>query len=520
MSGSVPVLATIKSEWGAIEESPVIGKDVLELLSSSMYVNPLAIYREYIQNSVDAIEEATGLGLLSGPNESRIEIQLDSDSRVVRIRDNGTGVPKEIFTRTLIALGASRKRGLKARGFRGVGRLAGLGYCRELIFRSRAEGEVQINEMRWDCQRLKKILRDAQFTSEISDLIKNVVRTRRFVDSNYPVRFFEVELIGIVRHGSDALLSNSVIADYLAQVAPVPFSPAFKFGKHIESSITAKVRCGNVRIYIDGSPEPIYRPHRNSFDVRKGLTDRFEDPEFFDIMADDGRLAATGWVLHHSYRGAIDRAASIKGLRLRSGNMQVGEANLLDAQFAEPRFNSWVVGEIHVLDERILPNGRRDDFEQSVHLNDLLGQLEIRTQELSRRCRSSSVKRNLVRQFDFSCDRISSALAIMRQGAIDRDQHSRNFDGAVEQLDKLEWIAGHPAFDEAEQQLMNIKINRLRRRITQMEHATATHRRLSNLTRKERELCQHLFTLIYQCSANSASAKSLVDKLLRRLNRD
>ena len=32
-----------------------VGKDILELLSSSMYVNPLAIYREYVQNAVDAI---------------------------------------------------------------------------------------------------------------------------------------------------------------------------------------------------------------------------------------------------------------------------------------------------------------------------------------------------------------------------------------------------------------------------------------------------------------------------------
>lgn len=36
----------------------VIGKDVLELVSSAMYVDPLTIYREYVQNAADSIDEA------------------------------------------------------------------------------------------------------------------------------------------------------------------------------------------------------------------------------------------------------------------------------------------------------------------------------------------------------------------------------------------------------------------------------------------------------------------------------
>src|SRR3546814_19617948 len=34
----------------------VIGKDILELLSSAMYTDPLTIYREYVQNPADANE--------------------------------------------------------------------------------------------------------------------------------------------------------------------------------------------------------------------------------------------------------------------------------------------------------------------------------------------------------------------------------------------------------------------------------------------------------------------------------
>ena len=61
----------------------------------------------------------------------------------MKITDNGTGIPHAEFAERLTAFGASKKRGTGARGFRGVGRLAGIGYCQELVFRSRVAGRDQ-----------------------------------------------------------------------------------------------------------------------------------------------------------------------------------------------------------------------------------------------------------------------------------------------------------------------------------------------------------------------------------------
>lgn len=118
----------------AIDHDVVIGKDILELLSSSMYIDPMTIYREYIQNSADAIDHS------KSDARGQVSIHVDPTFRSIRIRDNGVGIASKDFVRRLTAFGASKKRGTSARGFRGVGRLAGLGYCRELIFRSRAKG--------------------------------------------------------------------------------------------------------------------------------------------------------------------------------------------------------------------------------------------------------------------------------------------------------------------------------------------------------------------------------------------
>src|SRR5882724_5175350 len=83
----------------------IVGKDILELLSSAMYVDPLTIYREFVQNAADALDEAQAGGLFSGDIRPRIDITIDIEDRIINIRDNGTGIPRNWATRTLTSLG-------------------------------------------------------------------------------------------------------------------------------------------------------------------------------------------------------------------------------------------------------------------------------------------------------------------------------------------------------------------------------------------------------------------------------
>src|ERR1043166_4756267 len=88
--------ATAAIEWDAGPERIVIGKDILELLSTSMYVDPMTIYREYVQNAADAIDDARVAGLLT--DQGTVEINIDQQERTVTIRDNGVGIGHEEFT--------------------------------------------------------------------------------------------------------------------------------------------------------------------------------------------------------------------------------------------------------------------------------------------------------------------------------------------------------------------------------------------------------------------------------------
>ena len=66
-----------------------IGKKLIEVLTLKMYHNPLIIYREYIQNSIDSIENAISENLIPLRCDSNIQVDIDKDKKEITISDNG-----------------------------------------------------------------------------------------------------------------------------------------------------------------------------------------------------------------------------------------------------------------------------------------------------------------------------------------------------------------------------------------------------------------------------------------------
>src|SRR5437870_1140543 len=97
MSVGVVSLKQFQGAAAPISEPILIGKDILDLITGAMYVEPLSIYREYVQNSADAIQEAKELGLYNAANKPSVQIEIDAKSRTIRILDNGIGVPGSEF---------------------------------------------------------------------------------------------------------------------------------------------------------------------------------------------------------------------------------------------------------------------------------------------------------------------------------------------------------------------------------------------------------------------------------------
>jgi hypothetical protein len=498
-------------------EDIVVGKDVLELVSSAMYVDPLTVYREYVQNAADAIDDAGRDGLFKKGQLGRVDFAIDPETRSVRIRDNGSGIAWKDFARKLTALGASGKRGTQARGFRGVGRLAGLGYAQELVFRSRTEGEALVSELRWDCRALKATLRAAEADRGVAELIRSIVSVSRIDGKDYPARFFEVEMKGIIRLRSDRMMSSSVIADYLSQVAPVPFSPEFKFGAQITEALRATVDLGEIELLIDGIESPIFRPHRNDFFVDDKRAIAFESLDIVEVAGIDGEPAAIAWILHHEYEGALPNAALMKGLRLRSGNVQVGEHALLEELFSEPRFNVWSVGEVHVVDRRIVPNGRRDHFEQNAHFHNLLNHLAPTAREISRRCRTSSIRRKWLREFETQRLAAAEAIKIIRQRSVGKAELARFAHSGERCLLQMEKIAAMNVFVPDGIAAAPATISKLRQKLNGLKGAVGDASPLAGVPKAQRKNYERFFELIYKCSTNQMAAKALIDRILQTI---
>ena len=517
---SVPQVAAVgrRERMHVGSDEIVIGKDILELLTSAMYVDPMSIYREYIQNAADSIDEARAQDLLDNREAGRVEITFDQTTRGVRIRDNGVGIGGRNFVRRLTALGASGKRGTSARGFRGVGRLAGLGYAQELIFRSRVGGEKRISELTWDCRQLRASLRSADVDTGISGLIQSMVTTTRFESDKYPERFFEVELRGIVRLRSDRLMNPAAVSEYLSQVAPVPFSPDFQFGDRIRLALKKFVNLGEINIQVVGIDRPVYRPHQNAFMIDDRRSVSFERLEILEIPGMDGDVAGIAWVLHHDYEGGLPTNSFIKGLRLRSGNVQVGDHTLLEELFPEPRFNGWSVGEVHVLDRRIVPNGRRDHFEQNTHFHNLTNHLSPITRNIARLCRSSSIKRRWVREYESQRDGVRERINVIQQRSLpakDKGDVALAAERGLVQMDK---IGKMDLFQDDDALELSAATNALRAELSAvMEDLTEDTSPLARLPVERRNMYEHLFALIYECSSNRVAAKSLIDRILLKV---
>src|SRR5206468_3059996 len=110
----------------------------------------------------------------------------------------------------------SKKRGRALRGFRGVGRLSGLGYCQALVFRSRSLGDRKVSEIIWDGRKLKDLLRGNDHDKDLVQVIKEISSLRLLPSQGTSEHFFEVELRGVTRVKNDVLLDSDAIRSYLS----------------------------------------------------------------------------------------------------------------------------------------------------------------------------------------------------------------------------------------------------------------------------------------------------------------
>jgi hypothetical protein len=516
---SLRVLPTTADTSEPLRAPVRIGKDILGLLSTAMYVEPLSIVREYVQNAADSIDVAYDSNILASRKPGKIEIRTDSEARSLVVRDNGVGIERRNVEEILVAFGLSGKRGTSARGFRGVGRLGGLGFAQRVVFRTRFVGEPSVSEVAWDCRALRAILLDNGERSDLADVVHRVVSVRKLPDDGAPEHFFEVELERLARVRNDRLLNPIAIVDYLRQVAPLPLSPSLLFNKAMSDFVEEFVPRRRIDICVNDS-DPLTRPHRTQFVVSGTKQDKFSEVEQIKIHGIDGGLAAIGWILHHSYLGALKASTSIRGLRARVGDIQIGDDSIFAQAFPEPRFNTWVVGELHILDRGIIPNGRRDDFETTAAYSHLLSRLLPLGRALAHRCRSSSMERTRLRQFETYEQEVLAIAKRVRQRRITGRRKEMAVRDAKTRLAAMEKLL--PGCSTKRRTVLE-----LGKRLRGCQTVLGRSRSLSNqsdgplaiLPSQQRAALEEFLAALHACVSPKKVADALEERLIKRLVR-
>ena len=410
------------------EARPLTGAGLLGVVTTGMYDNPLSMYREYIQNAADAIAE------LEDPAEGRVEIVTDVPGRRVIIRDDGPGLSHEDALDRLLPIGRSTKRPGTDRGFRGVGRLAGLAFAQTVTFTTRACRDQSVTRITWHANKLPDL---TSSTSDLQQAIRDCVAIDRPSGAGHPEHFFEVEIGGVALHSVGLLLNRDAVREYIGEVCPVPMSADFPFVKEFEEVFVRAHKPLELNILFEEDPSRIERLHGNSFSFSTNREAEFTEFEPIRLPVDGNDKAAVGWVAHSPYLGAIPKDQRIRGIRARVGNIQIGGEAVFDHLFTEERFNRWCVGEVHVLDPRIVPNARRDYFQPSPLLQDLENQLKPILGRISTRCRRESTTRNRDRKALLSLGNIEDLYALATSGYLTMEDSTKLVQSALQEVEEI-----------------------------------------------------------------------------------
>ncbi len=322
-----------------------IGVNLIEILTTGMYQDARTIFREYVQNSCDAIDKAGG---------GSISIILNANDGYICIADNGCGIPAADFKETLRNIAQSEKSSAVDKGFRGIGKLCGLAYCDKLIFTATAKGENIANSMYFDAAKLQENFYVGSKVSAYDMLSKVTAFSKSSVDVNS--HGFKVELFGVK---TAELLDAEGIIKYLSFVAPVPYSAEFTFADKIRAhaeSLGHKI--DEYQITVNGTQ--IFKGYTNIISTR-GFRDELFDVSFKNFY-DGKNLLAWSWIGLTGFKGQIKSDIDSRGLRLRKGNIQIGDETALQGFFKEVRGTYYFVGEVFAVNSQLIPNSQRDYF--------------------------------------------------------------------------------------------------------------------------------------------------------------
>jgi len=494
-----------------MESTPKVGAYVLETLTTGMYANPLDSLREYIQNAADSIRKAIGQDIIH-EEEGQIVVTIDREKRSLSIADNGVGISYDEAYARLVNIGMSNKRIEVDAGFRGIGRLAGIAYCDTIIFKTSRQGEKKASEINIDCIGIRESISPARREiEELSDVMAKYCRLSSD-DCKPGNHYFEVIMEGI--HDEASIFLNSKdLEDYLCQVAPVKFdAQKFVFATKIRDWLKEHgISLPTVNLLIkdsNGLNRQVFKPFK-----KKYRTARSPKNDEFDIEIKEVCFYPEGEQTEHLcwvWYGKSELVGMISdplatGLRFKKNNIQVGGPEGPAALFKQTansneRFNYYYIGEIHILSSRVIPNARRDGFEDGgdwpVVKKELMPFIEDRCAEVRA---TSDARTRPVQKIAASANKIAQeAQEKVELGIVSPEEKEK----LIQQVQKEKKIA-ETAIDARKGTVDEIKLAPIVKKLEKVEAELSKENNYvpsklrTDLDRKQRRIIEDVLKILY-----------------------
>ena len=489
---------------------PVLGKQILDIITSGMYDNPLSIYREYIQNAADSFDSSFLNDIAQ--RDQAIRILIDGKNRNIIIEDNGPGVPSENVPTRLLNIGCSNKLGTTSRGFRGIGRLGGLGYCKRLVMETKAASEKEATVIIWDGELLRELIVQTSPEFDAVKLVKRVCSIhKKGAYGRYDEGYFKITMEDVNKFHGDELLNVKSIRKYVSKTTPVPYDGNFSFSKAIENHIASVQNYGHYKVLLNG--EQIFKPYNNIVTLSGSKEDQIQDVVLFTFRDNIGDDLAHGWYGKLGHFSSIPISCNCRGILIRAGNIAVGDEYFLSEYYSERRFATWHVGEIFLVNGKMKPNARRDGFEQNSYYESFCEQATILGQHLSKVVREASKLRSAEQRVVVKIEAIEK---MMGNGSVflDQEEFNLHLDHIKAEIVELEEIFSTNEF-------LNGLDKRLKKVQLKLHGFTSNNRLIKNhldgrRLRKvnKKEIIENICKSIKQNYDETNSAEELMAKVL------
>jgi molecular chaperone HtpG len=366
-----------------IKIDPVVGPRLLETITSALYEDPIIIFREYVQNSVDAYNMAIDEDPANKLKSFFVDIKIDGKRRNIHILDNGYGIPEDEFLAQMTNIGSSVKGKFKDQiGFRGIGRLSAMPLCKRLKFTNKPQGLNKLQNFIWDGDKFHEILNegeDADFSSIID------VSEGKYL-GDVADHFFKVEIQGYKEGISEVVVSDD-FKNRLSIMLPLKYSAEFTHQKEIkikyEEYMGQSLDRFSFVVKLDN--KILYKPYTDKDVLESGIV-------FWELKNPSKRKGISGeriGILWFSFNRLITarKKGEASGILVRSKNMLMGNQYSLATAIIRSKSDyvttprelyqtlDGVTGEMLIHSVRLNDNARRDWFkidEESIPLRHII----------------------------------------------------------------------------------------------------------------------------------------------------